>query len=903
MKIGQPVAIRPLNGAIVKKPSGAILSSGGEIVTGSVYWQRRVRDGSVEEIDASAVRRPPIGKRPLTIYGALEDRPPAAEFGKGVAEITADGYYIFCVSNAVSWYSEGFSEQLADRSAAADLGAGTWWVPGDGRFASVDGNWLSIGNIEDVAGSIANVDTVAANIAALNSLANALVNGGLQIDIYLGAQSSNPSTRTNGSSLQDGDIYFNTSTNRMKGYANGVWYSTETAGATDAAMVSFLPSGTGVVPTTAQSKLREFDSHVGLVNEFGLLAAHDAFRKLDDGSSTPAYVGITSYGDSMAAGYMTQILIWALQNRYGVGGVCTPNLGISWSGAAWTFAGGATNTVSDRSYLPGGNQIQMPAGSTANITTGTLSLSSTIRNDGKYPPEFDHRDGSNNGLSRFKSVRCFYITRPGDGSLSFTLSQAGIAGYSPVVANCNAALGLSYVDINVLDAAQAVSLSVAASTATCLFVGAVFLRESGVLHWTSAIGGTTMTQIRGYIDNGNDALIYKPLAQALSTALVIHTQRIPGDANWQANYVDVFNSLDAIPAISQFVLGEPPRLPEDTPSVPVINNYLLSQCLSRGYAFYDLYRAVGSSNAVLTTLGWGDGDGIHLDPPIHRYFVGKILKEVDWFRVGGNRLDIDVLTMPSLLKRLCKLQALTDLRSSTISGRGGATIDGTSASGGYTYAADNSSGFTFNSAAALGYVAGRPGSIITNATNINTPATDVYSAFVGFRNLSLPTGVRAFVLLGVTSTFTSLSALNQRCYGFECAKGSDVGSPLGVTGEVVRLLHCDGVTTTYGPWVSAVPSGAAQSSQSGLNIVVGWNKSLNLLELWRSSASSTELISTVAASYLNTNGTAGASLNIAIVGENAGNVPVAVGRISFTEIKTTFNTPIYGVAQNNLMGS
>ena len=83
--------------------------------------------------------------------------------------------------------------------------------------------------------------------------------------VYQGAFATDPTTRVGGTALQNGDMYFNTSLNRMKAYANGVWYTTDTLGATDAALVSYTPGGTGAVATSVQAKLRETVS----VKDFG----------------------------------------------------------------------------------------------------------------------------------------------------------------------------------------------------------------------------------------------------------------------------------------------------------------------------------------------------------------------------------------------------------------------------------------------------------------------------------------------------------------------------------------------------------------------------------------------------------------------------------------------------------
>ena len=132
-------------------------------------------------------------------------------------------------------------------------------------IANVDLVGSSISSVNTVAPSIEDVVVVADNIAAVNNLSNAVTNGDLLTDVYQGAYAANPIKRLDNSSLQNGDLYFNTATNRMMAYASGTWYATETLGATDAALVSYTPDGTGAVPTTAQSKFAETVS----VKDFG----------------------------------------------------------------------------------------------------------------------------------------------------------------------------------------------------------------------------------------------------------------------------------------------------------------------------------------------------------------------------------------------------------------------------------------------------------------------------------------------------------------------------------------------------------------------------------------------------------------------------------------------------------
>ena len=78
-------------------------------------------------------------------------------------------------------------------------------------------------NIDTVAGSIANVNTVAGSIANVNTVAVNIADVTNFADVYQGPKTANPTVRNDSSPLQDGDIYFNTSSDQMRVYGGGIW--------------------------------------------------------------------------------------------------------------------------------------------------------------------------------------------------------------------------------------------------------------------------------------------------------------------------------------------------------------------------------------------------------------------------------------------------------------------------------------------------------------------------------------------------------------------------------------------------------------------------------------------------------------------------------------------------------
>jgi len=71
-------------------------------------------------------------------------------------------------------------------------------------------------DVSTVAGISSDVTTVATNLSDITNFS----------DVYLGAAASDPATRNDSSPLQAGDIYFNTTNDRLKVYDGSVWAAT-----------------------------------------------------------------------------------------------------------------------------------------------------------------------------------------------------------------------------------------------------------------------------------------------------------------------------------------------------------------------------------------------------------------------------------------------------------------------------------------------------------------------------------------------------------------------------------------------------------------------------------------------------------------------------------------------------
>lgn len=102
-------------------------------------------------------------------------------------------------------------------------------------IANVNSNLTPITNVNN---ALTNINQVANNLSSVSSFAN----------VYLGASSSAPTQDPDGSALDDGDLYFDTSTNTLRVYASGSgWQSAGSSINGTSARFTFTISGT---PTT-----------------------------------------------------------------------------------------------------------------------------------------------------------------------------------------------------------------------------------------------------------------------------------------------------------------------------------------------------------------------------------------------------------------------------------------------------------------------------------------------------------------------------------------------------------------------------------------------------------------------------------------------------------------------------
>ena len=140
----------------------------------------------------------------------------------------------------IRYNSAGTSLELGPDTTSIDTLAGlsTELTTLSGISSAISGVHSNASNINAVNANATNINTVAGNLSGIADFAN----------IYLGAHASNPTTDTDGSALEDGDLYFNTTSNVLRVFSvSSGWQSAGSVTNGTSARFKFTISGT---PTT-----------------------------------------------------------------------------------------------------------------------------------------------------------------------------------------------------------------------------------------------------------------------------------------------------------------------------------------------------------------------------------------------------------------------------------------------------------------------------------------------------------------------------------------------------------------------------------------------------------------------------------------------------------------------------
>ena len=146
----------------------------------------------------------------------------------GVPSIIAQGFG-FLVESTSTLHTYTFHRLVPKATEVTTVASNATAIANVGNnITAINTANTNSASIHTVAGSITNVNNVGNNIANVNTVATNLTDVSAFADVYRIA-SSDPTARADGSSLQEGDLYFNTTSDELKVYNGGSWQGGVTA--------------------------------------------------------------------------------------------------------------------------------------------------------------------------------------------------------------------------------------------------------------------------------------------------------------------------------------------------------------------------------------------------------------------------------------------------------------------------------------------------------------------------------------------------------------------------------------------------------------------------------------------------------------------------------------------------
>lgn len=318
--------------------------------------------------------------------------------------------------------------------------------------------------------------------------------------IYAGTYSSAPTTRPDGSAIQNGDIYVSTA-NAVYTYVSGVWAIQTAASTLDLASQTDATKGTALVGhrrTTVQKSIDQLKREA--YKPGAMLRFWRAMNTLLQGTTTQ--IPVMSFGDSVAGynwtGLTTQFINTVGQAGCALGEFSTGDA----SSPTQILTGGAasnngTTVPYDYTYWPTGIHTSIPAAGTA-----TFLVSGAVFTGTKFA--------------------IYYAKRSGGGTMTVDLLDASnvVQATSGVIDTSNATTDYGKYEFTVTAAAR--KLKVTCNSGTVIVVGSKFLHtgRSGVVFVGLNRGGLGLDQV-----NTAAAAIWKGCIADLSPVFATYMGR------------------------------------------------------------------------------------------------------------------------------------------------------------------------------------------------------------------------------------------------------------------------------------------------------------------------------------------------------------------------------------------
>ncbi len=288
--------------------------------------------------------------------------------------------------------------------------------------------------ITNVGNNIANINQVASNLSAVNDFAN----------IYLGASSSAPTQDPDGSALDDGDLYFDSTSNQLKVYASGSgWQNAGSSVNGTSKRYKFTVSGT---PTTLSGN---DDNSESLTYDAGFIDVYKNGVKMVNGADVTVTSGSSIvFASALANGDIVEAI------AFGTFNVSNVSAGNITSGILSTARGGTgLGTLGSAGQAlvvnPAGNALIYSNASSAEVygfkktfTGSTIYIAVSVQSVGGSNKYFI--DGVQQPTIELLEGNTYVFTHPSGHPFRFSTDSGNTSAYTTGV-TVNSSTQVTYV--------------------------------------------------------------------------------------------------------------------------------------------------------------------------------------------------------------------------------------------------------------------------------------------------------------------------------------------------------------------------------------------------------------------------------------------------------------------------
>jgi hypothetical protein len=288
--------------------------------------------------------------------------------------------------------------------------------------------------ISNVGNNITNINQVASNLSAVNDFAN----------IYLGASSSAPTQDPDGSALDDGDLYFDSTSNQLKVYATGSgWQNAGSSVNGTSKRYKFTISGT---PTTLSGN---DDNSESLTYDAGFIDVYKNGVKMVNGADVTVTSGSSIvFASALANGDIVEAIAFGTFNVSNVsaGNITSGILSTARGGTGLGTLGSAGQALVVNS---GGTALEYANASSAEVygfkktfTGSTIYIAVSVQSVGGSNKYFI--DGVQQPTIELLEGNTYVFTHPSGHPFRFSTDSGNTSAYTTGV-TVNSSTQVTYV--------------------------------------------------------------------------------------------------------------------------------------------------------------------------------------------------------------------------------------------------------------------------------------------------------------------------------------------------------------------------------------------------------------------------------------------------------------------------